>query len=221
MSFDADFGLQVGNPQRSFQLRVRLHCKTTRSVICGPSGAGKSLTLQSLAGLQTPGHGHIRFGDQTLFDSTRRINLPACERHVGFVFQDYALFPHLTVRQNIAFGLSRGWRNPGRQQDHATVNHWLNAFELKAVASQQPHELSGGQRQRTALARALVNQPQALLLDEPFAALDSPLRTRLRAELDAVLRPLNIPVLLITHDAQDIDWFGGEVFQMQDGCLQA
>jgi molybdate transport system ATP-binding protein len=218
--FDADFQLQLGQAPNVFALQVRLNCRTQRTVICGPSGAGKSLTLQTLAGLQTPAQGHIRFSGETLFDSTSATLVPASRRQFGFVFQDYALFPHLNVRQNITFALSRGWRNPGAQEVHARVDHWLNAFELMAVAMQYPHTLSGGQRQRTALARALVNEPRALLLDEPFTALDKPLRSRLRAELDAVLQTLNIPVVLITHDADDMDWFGGELFQMRDGCLR-
>ena len=221
MSFDANFQLRLGHAPRAFDLQVRLQCRTHRTVICGPSGAGKSLTLQTLAGLQTPTRGHIRFAGETLFDSTSATQVPASRRQFGFVFQDYALFPHLNVRQNITFALSRGWRNPAAQEIHARVDHWLNAFELMGVAMQHPHTLSGGQRQRTALARALVNEPRALLLDEPFTALDKPLRSRLRAELDAVLQPLNIPVVLITHDADDIDWFGGKVFQMRDGCLQS
>ncbi len=133
------------------------------------------------------------------------------------MFQEYALFPHLTVRQNVAFGLDGGWRNPRRDVASDAVDRWLRAFELGALAQRYPDELSGGQRQRTALARALVGAPRALLLDEPFAALDAPLRRRLRAEL-AELQVLSaLPMLLITHDEADVEAFADEVIEIEGG----
>jgi molybdate transport system ATP-binding protein len=123
------------------------------------------------------------------------------------------------VRQNIAFGLQRGWRNPRARVDSAAVRYWLEAFELDAVAQQFPHQLSGGQRQRVALARALAPQPDALLLDEPFAALDPALRERMRAELGALQRRLAIPMLMITHDPEDVRVFGDHVLRMEHGSM--
>ncbi|MCV2362289.1 ATP-binding cassette domain-containing protein [Paucibacter sp. DJ1R-11] len=203
----------------AFRLELAFESQQARTVLCGPSGAGKSLTLQAIAGLNRPDRGRIRCRGQVLFDSVRGIDLPAAQRGFGYLFQDYALFPQLDVRQNIAFGLSKGWLNPSRRARDPRVEHWLQVFELEHVAGQRPEQLSGGQRQRTALARALVGEPQALLLDEPFSALDPALRGRLREELDALLKRLQIPMLMITHDPEDLAFFGGLALQLQGGSL--
>jgi molybdate transport system ATP-binding protein len=134
------------------------------------------------------------------------------------VFQDYALFPHLTVLQNIGFALRTGWRNPVRHSAPAPeAERWIEAFHLQAVAHHYPHQISGGQRQRVALARALVHEPAALLLDEPFAALDKALRQRLRGELHELQAELRIPTLLITHDDDDLRALADDVVQMNAG----
>ena len=219
MGFDVDIHKTVSSERRSFQLRVRFRTQAQRSVIFGPSGAGKSLTLQALAGLITPDGGRIAFGTDVLFDRAAAIDVPARRRGFGYLFQDYALFPKLNVRQNIAFGLTQGLRNPPAAVAGAVVERWLHAFELVDVAAQRPSELSGGQRQRTALARALVHSPRALLLDEPFSALDPELRQRMRSELDELLRRIDIPVLMITHDPEDLHWFGDEVLYLRDGMI--
>ena len=219
MSFEVDIGKTMRSAQRSFELRVRFTTHARRSVIYGPSGAGKSLTLQALAGLMKPDLGRIAFDSEVLFDSQAGIDIPARRRGFGYLFQDYALFPRLNVRQNIAFGLSAGLLNPSAQGGGEAVEHWLRAFELFDVAAQRPAELSGGQRQRTALARALVNSPRALLLDEPFSALDPALRERMRTELDELLRRIDIPVLMITHDPDDLEWFGEEALSLRDGVI--
>ena len=219
MSFDVAIDKIVRSAQRSFELRVRFTTQARRSVIYGPSGAGKSLTLQALAGLLKPDRGRIAFGTEVLFDSHAGVDIPARRRGFGYLFQDYALFPRLNVRQNIAFGLARGLRNPSADVGGDAVERWLRAFELLDVAAQRPSELSGGQRQRTALARALVNSPRALLLDEPFSALDPALRERMRTELDELLRRIDIPVLMITHDPADLDWFGEEALHLRDGMI--
>ena len=203
--------------QRSFQLDAQFESFSKRVVIYGASGAGKSQMLKAIAGLSRPDSGVIELAGRTLFDSAGRVDVPARKRRVGYLFQDYALFPHLNVRQNIGFGLQRGWFNPSSRGETAAVRYWLEAFGLADVAHQRPAELSGGQRQRVALARALVAEPDALLLDEPFAALDPALRVRMRAELDTLQRRLDIPMLLITHDPDDAATFGGHVLTMADG----
>ena len=220
MSFDVDIHKAVSSGERrSFDLRVRFKTSARRTVIFGPSGAGKSLTLQALAGLLKPDTGRISFAGEVLFDGASGVDIPARHRRFGYLFQDYALFPRLNVRQNIAFGLSHGLRNPSARVDDSAVERWLRAFELVDVAAQRPSELSGGQRQRTALARALVHSPRALLLDEPFSALDPELRERMRSELDELLQRIDIPVVMITHDPEDLAWFGDESLYLREGVI--
>ena len=215
MSFDVHVRKRLG----TFQLDVKFESSARSTVIYGASGAGKSLTLQAIAGLLKPDEGHVRVDGLTLYDSGTRVALPARQRGLGYLFQDYALFPLLTVRQNIAFGLQRGWLNPRRNVSDPAVEHWLRLLELESVAEHKPAELSGGQRQRAALARALVNKPRALLLDEPFSALDPALRSRLRDELQAMLGRIDVPLLMVSHDPEDLERFGGQHFRMESGCM--
>jgi molybdate transport system ATP-binding protein len=217
MLLDLDIRKTMRAGSQSFRLDVRLQTDSRRVVILGPSGSGKSLTLKAIAGLLRPDAGHIRLDGRVLFDAAARVELPARRRQLAYVFQDYALFPHLTVRQNIAFPLLKGWFNPRRRQQYEQADYWCDAFQLGHVADQYPHELSGGQKQRTALARALVAQPRALLLDEPFAALDPALRARMRTELDELQRRLQVPMVLITHDPEDAEVFGEHVVELRDG----
>lgn len=205
---------------RTFHLRANFQSSSQRIVIYGHSGAGKSLTLKAIAGLMTPDSGRIQLAQRTVFDKGARIDIAPQQRQVAYLFQDYALFPHLNVRQNIGFGLTRGWLNPASEVHDETIDYWLTAFELHAVAHQHPSQLSGGQRQRTALARALAPHPQALLLDEPFAALDPALRTRMRQQLDELQRRLSVPMVLITHDQEDVRTFGEQVFVMREGKIE-
>lgn len=163
MKLDLDIRKTLTSATRTFTLSVQLQSAHERIVIVGPSGSGKSLTLQAIAGLLTPDAGHIRLEGDTLYDASSQVCLLPQARRLAYVFQDYALFPHLTVYQNVAFSLSHGWRNPPsqpeRNQWHPSVARWLDAFGLASLASQYPADLSGGQRQRTALARALVTEP--------------------------------------------------------------
>jgi molybdate transport system ATP-binding protein len=219
MSFEIEFQKRLKSAGRSFDLQISFTSQARRTVIYGPSGAGKSLCLQAIAGLLQPDSGRIKVLGKTLFDSTSGVNLPAQKRGLGFLFQDYALFPQLNVRQNIAFGLSTGLLNPAREVSSPAIERWLQAFELNELAQQLPHELSGGQRQRTALARALVNQPQALLLDEPFSSLDPALRERMRDELHILLDRIDIPMLMITHDPEDLRRFGDARLLLKQGRI--
>jgi molybdate transport system ATP-binding protein len=206
---------------RRFRLDVSFEATSQRVVLFGPSGAGKSLTLQAIAGLQQPDEGTITLNGEALFDRARGIDLKPQLRNVAYLFQDYALFPHLNVRQNIAFGLHPGWLNPHARTLHPEVDYWLNALDLQGVAGSHPAQLSGGQKQRVALARALVAKPQILLLDEPFSALDYALRQRMRRELSDLQTRLDIPMLLITHDPDDVAAFGDQVVQIIDGRVEA
>jgi molybdate transport system ATP-binding protein len=220
MQLDLDIRKTLRSGKHTFDLDVRLRCHHQRTVIVGPSGSGKTLTLKAIAGLMRPDAGHIRLDGRVLFDAAARTNLAPQAREVAFVFQDYALFPHLTVRQNIGFALTRGWMNPGRRSRHESVDYWLDALELAPLADHFPGEISGGQQQRTALARALASQPRALLLDEPFAALDPELRGAMREELLALQQRLQVPMVLITHDPEDAAVFGDQVLHMRHGRIE-
>ena len=221
MVWDIDIAKRLGPADSGFELRVAFCSAAQRVVLFGPSGAGKTQTLKMIAGIVRPDQGHVRLAGQTLFDPAAGINLSMQRRRLGYVFQDYALFPQLSVRQNIAFATRRGWINPPRRLRDAAVERWLETFALHSVADHLPHPISGGQRQRTALARALLNQPGALLLDEPFAALDRGLRQRLREDLADLQRRLQLPMLLITHDDDDVRALADEVVQVQAGRVVA
>ena len=208
---------RLGQKESAFELSMAFKSNAQRLVLFGPSGAGKTQTLMMMAGLHTPQHGRVVFKDKVLFDSQSQFNLPSRLRALGYVFQDYALFPHLTVRQNIGFALQQGWLNPSASHKDPSVNHWIEVFQLESIASLYTEQISGGQRQRTALARALVSQPEALLLDEPFAAMDRPLRLRLRSELLQLQADLSLPMVLITHDEEDMQAFAQEVIQVDKG----
>ena len=188
--------VQVSKRVNGFRLEVDWQIGNELAVLFGYSGAGKSLTLQLIAGLLKPDAGRIAANGEVLFDSQKHVNVPPQRRNLGYVFQDLALFPHMTVRQNIAFGVT-GLSRWERQQ---RVGEMLRIFHLEGLADKPPVEISGGQKQRVALARALIRRPQALLLDEPFSALDNPLRREMRQFLKQVYAEFHIPVILVTHD---------------------
>ncbi len=186
------------------------------TVLFGPSGCGKTTVLRSLAGLETPEEGLIQFGAETWLDAGRNIRLTPQQRGVGLVFQDYALFPHLTVEKNIGYGL----RDLSAAERRRQIREILERFELAGLARRRPRQLSGGQQQRVALARALVCRPRLLLLDEPFAALDAALREQLRGEFRGLLAKCDIPVILVTHDRAEVLALGDELIVMHDGAVQ-
>lgn len=189
-----------------FTLDVDFAASSSSIVLFGPSGSGKSLTLLALAGLLQPDSGRIAVQGKTLFDHQNRVSIAAKQRRVGFVFQDYALFPHLTVRDNVAFGLKRPLRPLG-PEERRRVDELMELVGIAALGSRRPHQISGGQRQRTALARALAPNPELLLLDEPFTALDQPLRAKMREELTRIRERFNVPMVMVSHDLADVDAF--------------
>lgn len=219
MFLDLDISKTMRSGKREFHLNLSYASSSDRLVILGPSGSGKSLLLQMIAGLLKPDSGYLKLAGRTLFDHKQRINLTPQQRQVAFLFQNYALFPHLSVRQNVAFSLRSGLFNPSTKIVSKTVDYWLDNFGLEPVQHQRPHELSGGQRQRTALARALVTEPRALLLDEPFSALDPDLRIHMRKELRELQERLAVPLILITHDVEDVKAFSNETLCLKDGQI--
>jgi molybdate transport system ATP-binding protein len=199
-----DFTLDV--PLREFALDVGLTVGREVVALVGPSGAGKTTILRALAGLRRA-RGRVSVDGTQWLDSARGIDLPAEERSVGLVFQEYALFPHLTVRKNVEFGSKDG-------------AHLLERFGLGKLASAKPRELSGGERQRVALARALAPDPAVLLLDEPLAALDAHTRGEVRAELQLILREADRPTLVVTHDFEDAATLATRVGVLVQGRLR-
>jgi ABC-type sulfate/molybdate transport systems ATPase subunit len=196
---DAELVVDLQKQLASFPLDLSFSGDSHALGILGASGSGKSMLLRCIAGLETPDHGYIRLNGRTLFDSSQGINLPSRDRKIGFVFQNYALFPHLTVAQNIAFGL-RAFSKLERDRKIAAQLHQLHLEELE---HRYPHQLSGGQQQRVALARALASDPEALLLDEPFSALDTYLRSQLEQQMVTRLTDYDGVTLFVTHNLEE------------------
>jgi ABC-type Fe3+/spermidine/putrescine transport system ATPase subunit len=212
--------VEIEKRLKRFHLRSKFAVGDELVSLFGPSGSGKSLTLQSIAGLIKPDAGRILIGNRVVFDSVHGINLSPQKRRVGYVFQDYALLPHLTVSQNIGYGLQQ----VSKDERAHKVTEMIRLMRLEGLESHRPSEISGGQRQRVALARALIIEPSILLLDEPFSALDSPIRSKLRAELLQILSGLSITTILVTHNLEEaytlsekmIVYDEGQVLQIGD-----
>lgn len=216
MSISIDMEKRLGG----FKLKVKLSSKAGFVVIHGPSGAGKSQTLRIVAGLEKPDLGRVEVGGRVFNDTEKNIFLKARERRVGYLFQDYALFPHLSVEGNIAFGLKGGLVGRISPTGRERVEELLAGFGLAELRSRRANELSGGQRQRVALARALASEPDLLLLDEPLSALDEELRRTLRGELKRVHKAFGTPVLMVTHDIADVEALADDVVVMNEGKVE-
>lgn len=210
--------LEIDITLRLTEFTINAQIKAARgiTVLFGPSGSGKSLTLQCVAGLVQPDAGRIVVSNRVLFDSRAGVSLPPQQRRVGYVPQDYALFPHLTVAKNIGFGLD-GW---SRGQVRKAVAEMLTLMGLSEMASRHPSELSGGQQQRVALARAVIRQPEALLLDEPLAALDATVRAQLRREVRDLQRRFDIPTLFVTHDLSEASFVADQIAVFDRGRVR-
>ena len=200
--------LDIAVGLRSFELGISLSIGSETVALVGPSGAGKTTVLRAIAGLRRPDRGRIALGDRAWFDAAAKVDLPPERRSVGLVFQEYALFPHMTVRANVAFG------------GEARVDELLERRLIAHLAGERPGALSGGERQRVAVARALARDPDVLLLDEPLSALDAHTRATVRGELQDVLSELALPTLAVTHDFRDAAALAGRIGVIVDGRLR-
>ena len=196
-----------------FSLDVEFRAASGVTVLFGSSGTGKTLTLDSIAGFVRPDEGRILLDDQILFDGAAGVHLPPRARHCGYVFQNYALFPHMTLRENLEFAVER----LPRLERHRKVKEMLEKFHLAEVAGRRPYQLSGGQKQRCSIARSLSGAPRVLLLDEPARGLDAPLRAELYSVLREVRRDFGIPILLVTHDSDECFELADEMIVLREG----
>ncbi len=205
MVLKVDIEKKIGN----FRLRSCFETDSERFALLGASGCGKTMTLKCIAGIEKPDRGTITLGDQVLFDSEKKINIPARKRGVGYLFQDYALFPNMTVRGNICCAAVSG----------EYAEEMIERFCLSDVAEQYPATLSGGQKQRTALARMLSTGPKVILLDEPFSALDNYMRTRMELEIIDLLEHFDGPSILVTHDRNEAYRLSDRIGVMEQGNI--
>lgn len=200
--------VSVGKRLKFFDLEVSFTCEDKDMlVMIGPSGGGKTTIVRMIAGLETPDEGRIVYGDEVWFDASRRINLPPRKRKLGYVFQDYTLFPHLSLYRNAAFAAV----------DKGDVDGLLTLFGIDHLRDRKPDKVSGGERQRCAICQALARRPRVMLLDEPFSALDVVTRRSLREELRAMKSGLSFPVVYVTHDIQEALFLADEILPIVEG----
>lgn len=201
----------------TFELDIGAGIQPGITIVFGPSGAGKTTLLECIAGLLTPGSGRIAIGSQIFFDSSLDVSLETRKRKIGYVFQDLALFPHLTVRRNVQYGL-RSLAATEREERTAAI---LDSFKISNLINRKPSEISGGERQRVALARALVTDPCILLLDEPLTALDAQTKSKIIDDLRAWNEAHGIPILYVTHSREEVFALGERVLLLDDGKIIA
>jgi molybdate transport system ATP-binding protein len=200
----------------SFKLDVQFQASSKRIGILGASGCGKSMTLKSIAGIETPDEGSIRIGDSVLFDSAKRINVKPQKRNIGYLFQNYALFPTMTVAKNIEAGLKGS-----KEENQKRVKEMVEKFQLNGLEDRLPGQLSGGQQERVALARIMAYEPDVILLDEPFSALDVFLKDRLQQEMKEMLKDYPGIVIMVSHSRDEIYRFSDELLIMDKGTVVA
>jgi len=205
----------AGPESAGFTLNVEFEAVPGVTVLYGPSGSGKTLTLDTIAGFVAPETGRILLNDRILFDSGATVHLPPRDRHCGYVFQNYALFPHMSVRANLAFAANR----LPRLERHRRIAELLDRFRISDLAGRLPHELSGGQKQRASIARSLIAKPEILLLDEPANGLDAPLREDLHSIIREIRQTLEIPVLMVTHNPEECFALADQVLIYASGSI--
>lgn len=198
----------------TFELEADISLSDGILALVGPSGAGKTTILQCLAGLQTPSWGEININDKIVFSSEHGANIPIRKRRIGYVFQDYALFPHMTVEKNVMYGKPQKGSTPNKV---LTASNVLEMLKIEHLRNRYPSQISGGEKQRVALARALMTEPELLLLDEPLSALDQDTRSTLQQELLKIQVQWQIPFILVTHDIQEAEMLGDQIIKLDHG----
>ena len=196
--------------RQEFRLDLQFAVANGFTVLTGPSGGGKTSTLQLIAGILRPDWGRIALGGKSLYDSSAGIDVSMQDRRVGFVFQDYALFPHLTAAENVAYGVRDG-------EKMSTALVMLETFHISHTRERRPHQMSGGEQQRAALARALASDPSIVLLDEPLSAVDVETRAKLLDEIEAAQRRANVPFIYVTHNEAEAERFGRSRVHIENG----
>jgi len=204
--------LKIETELNHFNLKAELTIDNEVLVMVGPSGSGKTTVLKCIAGLMRPDKGTITLGNKTLFSSADNINIKPRSRRIGFVFQEYALFPHMTVAQNVGYGLPKKCEGQARVDKVIEI---LKAMNIDHLKDSYPSRLSGGEKQRVALARSLVAEPELLLLDEPLSALDADMRQGLQEELRAIQKVWDIPFVLVTHDHEEAKKLGDSFARLE------
>lgn len=204
-----------GKNANEFLLDIEFSVSGGIAILVGASGSGKTTTLRLIAGILTPDEGFIKADSDVYFDSDRRINLPIQKRRVGYVFQDYALFPHLSAAENIIYGVKNG----DRKIKTGIAREFLALFHIEHLGERLPRQMSGGEQQRVALARALASAPKILLLDEPLSAVDVEIRAKLLDEIEAAHRRTNIPFIYVTHNESEAARLGNQRIRLQNGSV--
>jgi molybdate transport system ATP-binding protein len=198
----------------SYDLEADFRIENDILVLVGPSGAGKTTILQCIVGLQTPTWGEITINDKDVFSSQQRINVPVKSRRIGYVFQDYALFPHMTIEKNVLYGKPK---KESTSHKAFGLTEILEILKIEHLRQRYPSQISGGEKQRVALARALMTEPELLLLDEPLSALDQDTRALLQQELLKVQSQWQIPFIVVTHDIHEAEILGNQIIKIDKG----
>ena len=198
----------------TFELEIDISLSHGILALVGPSGAGKTTILQCIAGLQTPSWGGINIHDKAVFSSEDGTNVPIRNRRIGYVFQDYALFPHMSVEKNVVYGKPKKGSNSNKV---LTITNVLEMFKIEHLRHRYPNQISGGEKQRVAFARALMTEPELLLLDEPLSALDHDTRSTLQQELLKLQAQWKIPFILVTHDIREAEMLGDQIIKLDHG----